>query len=32
MQGDIDVNSVPGRGTQFRIQIPREPKLATLAV
>jgi two-component system NtrC family sensor kinase len=32
MQGNIDVNSVPGQGTQFRIQIPREPNLATLAV
>lgn len=32
MQGNIDVNSVPNQGTQFRIQIPREPKLATLAV
>ena len=29
MHGNIDVNSVPGQGTQFRIQIPREPKLAT---
>jgi signal transduction histidine kinase len=29
MHGSIDVNSVPGRGTQFRIHIPREPKLAT---
>ena len=32
MQGNIDVDSVPGQGTQFRIQIPREPKLATFAV
>jgi two-component system NtrC family sensor kinase len=29
MQGNIDVNSVHGQGTQFRIRIPREPKLAT---
>jgi len=29
MHGSIDVNSVPGRGTQFRIHIPREPRLAT---
>lgn len=29
MHGDIDVKSVPGQGTQFCIQIPREPKLAT---
>jgi hypothetical protein len=32
MQGNIAINSVPGQGTLFRIQIPREPKLATLAV
>jgi len=32
MQGSIDVNSVPGQGTQFRIRIPREPKLATRPV
>jgi two-component system NtrC family sensor kinase len=32
MHGDIDVKSVPGQGTQFRIQIPREPKLATRPV
>ena len=29
MHGSIDVNSVPGQGTRFRIHIPREPKLAT---
>jgi signal transduction histidine kinase len=29
MHGNVDVNSVLGEGTQFRIQIPREPKLAT---
>jgi two-component system NtrC family sensor kinase len=29
MHGNIDVNSVPSQGTQFRIHIPREPKLAT---
>jgi two-component system NtrC family sensor kinase len=29
MRGNIDVKSAPGQGTQFRIQIPREPKLAT---
>jgi len=32
MHGSIDVNSVPGQGTQFHIQIPREPKLATQPV
>src|SRR5450830_1068244 len=32
MHGSIDVYSVPGRGTQFRIHIPREPKLATRPV
>ena len=32
MQGHIDVKSVPGQGTQFRIEIPQEPTLATLAV
>jgi signal transduction histidine kinase len=32
MHGSIDVNSVPGRGTQFRIHIPRVPKLATRPV
>jgi len=32
MHGNIEVNSVPDQGTQFRIQIPREPKLATRPV
>jgi two-component system NtrC family sensor kinase len=32
MHGSIDVNSVPDQGTQFRIHIPREPKLATRPV
>jgi two-component system NtrC family sensor kinase len=32
MQGHIDVTSVPGEGTQFRILIPRESTIATLAV
>ena len=32
MHGNIDVNSVLGQGTQFRIKIPREPKLATRSV
>ena len=32
MHGSIDVNSVPGQGTKFRIHIPREPKLATRPV
>ena len=29
MDGRIEVNSMPGQGTLFRIHIPREPKLAT---
>lgn len=29
MHGSIDVNSVLGQGTKFRIHIPREPNLAT---
>ena len=29
MDGRIEVNSIPGQGTLFRIHIPREPKLAT---
>jgi two-component system NtrC family sensor kinase len=29
MDGRIEVNSMPGQGTLFRIHVPREPKLAT---
>ncbi len=29
MHGSIDVSSVPGQGTLFRIHLPREPQLAT---
>jgi two-component system NtrC family sensor kinase len=32
MRGGIDVNSVLGQGTKFRIDIPREPTLATRQV
>ena len=32
MDGRIEVNSMPGQGTLFRIHIPREPKLATRPV
>lgn len=28
MKGSVDVNSVLGQGTTFRVQIPREPKIA----
>ena len=29
MDGRIEVNSIPGQGTLFRIHLPREPKFAT---